>query len=99
MRCYACGEVAVGRCVRCGRACCAQHGPVRRSDERCERCRSPEHAVPSTLLYRGTVVLAALSLALALWLLAAWPQFPPPPFLQPGLSAAAARVTSPPPLA
>src|ERR1041384_3374708 len=98
MRCYACGEQAIGRCVRCGRLYCAQHGPTPRATSpratagRCERCRSPEHAVPSTLLYRGTAVLAVLSLALALWLLVAWPQFPPPPFLQPGLTAAAARV-------
>ncbi len=110
MNCYACGEAAVGRCGRCGRAYCPRHGPARgpspratgpgplATGGRCERCRLPEHAVPSSLLYRGTVVLAALSLILAVWHLAAWPQFPAPPFLQPGLTAAAARVVSAPPI-
>src|SRR5205823_2924731 len=99
MTCYACGEGAVGRCWRCGRPYCLRHGPSRRGtspraavsgppsmEARCERCRMPEHAVPSSLLYRGTVVLATLALVLAVWHLAAWPQFPAPPFLQPGLT-------------
>jgi len=36
--------------------------------------------MPSSLLYRGTLGLAILSLGLAVWHLVAWPQFPTPHF-------------------
>ena len=83
MTCYQCGQAATARCVRCSRSFCSSHGR-----ERCDRCRMPENAVPSSFLYRGAVLLAVLALGLGGWHVFAWPQFPNLPVAARDLSPA-----------
>lgn len=87
MTCYQCGHAASARCIRCSRPFCSSHGRVR-----CDHCRAPENAVPSSFLYRGTIVLAVLTLGVGAWHLVAWPQFP-----SPSLAARELRAAPPPP--
>src|SRR5687767_12491997 len=89
MNCYACGQPAWQRCARCDRPYCSSHGRVR-----CNRCRAPEHAVPSSLFYRSVLALSFLSLALTGWHAAEWPQLVEPPPPPEGLLARAAEVVT-----
>lgn len=65
---------------------------MRNGRMRCNRCRSPEHAVPSSLFYRSVMGLTVLSLILAAWHLAAWPQLVEPLPAPEGLLARASAL-------
>ena len=64
MKCYSCEEDAVAECRRCGRLYCDEHG-----DELCAECLKPVSALPSYLLYRGSLLTLLVGTAVALWLL------------------------------
>jgi hypothetical protein len=64
MKCYSCQEDAVAECRRCGRLYCDEHG-----DELCGECLKPVSALPSYLLYRGSLLTLLVGTAVALWLL------------------------------
>jgi nucleoid-associated protein YgaU len=64
MKCYACDRDAVHECRRCGRLYCADHG-----DELCAECLRPASALPSYVLYRGSLLALLVGTAVALWLL------------------------------
>jgi LysM repeat protein len=64
MRCYSCSNDATQECRRCGRLYCDEHG-----DELCAECLKPAGALPSFLLYRGSLLALLLGTAFALWLL------------------------------
>lgn len=64
MKCYACQEDAVAECRRCGRLYCDEHG-----DELCAECLKPVSALPSYLLYRGSLLTLLVGTAVAMWLL------------------------------
>jgi LysM repeat protein len=64
MRCYSCSNDATRECRRCGRLYCDEHG-----DELCAECLKPAGALPSFLLYRGSLLALLLGTAFALWLL------------------------------
>ena len=49
--------------------------------------------MPSSLLYRGALLLSVLSLGLGAWHMVAWPAFPGPPLPPSGLRAMAAPET------
>ncbi|MGD0114767.1 MAG: LysM peptidoglycan-binding domain-containing protein [Dehalococcoidia bacterium] len=69
MRCFSCDKDATRECRRCGRLYCDEHG-----DELCERCLKPAGALPSFLLYRGTLLALLLGTVVALYLLLKPPQ-------------------------
>ncbi len=64
MRCFSCDKDATHECRRCGRLYCDDHG-----DELCEHCLKPAGALPSFLLYRGTLLALLLGTVVALWLM------------------------------
>jgi hypothetical protein len=64
MKCYCCTNDAVQECRRCGRLYCDEHG-----DELCGECLKPAGALPSFLLYRGSLLALLLGTAIAFWLL------------------------------
>jgi LysM repeat protein len=64
MKCYSCSNEAVKECRRCGRLYCDEHG-----DELCGECLKPAGALPSFLLYRGSLLALLLGTAVAFWLL------------------------------
>jgi Tfp pilus assembly protein FimV len=64
MRCYSCANDATHECRRCGRLYCDEHG-----DELCAECLKPAGALPSFLLYRGSLLALLLGTVVALWLL------------------------------
>ena len=64
MKCYSCTNDATQECRRCGRLYCDEHG-----DELCAECLKPAGALPSFLLYRGSLLALLLGTAVALWLL------------------------------
>ena len=64
MRCYGCANDATRECRRCGRLYCDEHG-----DELCAECLKPAGALPSFLLYRGSLLALLLGTVVALWLL------------------------------
>jgi nucleoid-associated protein YgaU len=64
MKCYTCANDATQECRRCGRLYCDEHG-----DELCAQCLKPTGALPSFLLYRGSLLALLLGTAFALWLL------------------------------
>jgi hypothetical protein len=64
MKCYSCANDATRECRRCGRLYCDEHG-----DELCGECLKPAGALPSFLLYRGSLLALLLGTAVALWLL------------------------------
>ncbi len=69
MRCFDCDKDATHECRRCGRLYCDEHG-----DELCAQCLKPTGALPSFLLYRGTLLALLLGTVVALWLLLKPPQ-------------------------
>ena len=64
MKCYSCTNDAVQECRRCGRLYCEEHG-----GELCAECLKPAGALPSFLLYRGSLLALLLGTAVALFLL------------------------------
>ena len=64
MKCYSCTNDATQECRRCGRLYCEEHG-----DELCAECLKPAGALPSFLLYRGSLLALLLGTAVALFLL------------------------------
>jgi len=64
MKCYSCTNDATQECRRCGRLYCDEHG-----DELCAECLKPSGALPSFLLYRGSLLALLLGTAVALFLL------------------------------
>lgn len=69
MKCFSCAKDATHECRRCGRLYCDEHG-----DELCALCLKPAGALPSFLLYRGTLLALLLGTVVALWLLLKPPQ-------------------------
>lgn len=76
MHCYACGRIAELKCPRCGRWYCSDHGL-----DQCAVCMEPAGLLPSTLLFRATLGVLAVSLVLGAWIAIAWPQIVTPPAL------------------
>jgi nucleoid-associated protein YgaU len=64
MKCYNCEKDAVRECRRCGRLYCEDHG-----DELCGECLKPASALPSYMLYRGSLLALLIGTAVALALL------------------------------
>lgn len=64
MKCYSCSNDATQECRRCGRLYCDEHG-----EEFCAECLKPAGALPSFLLYRGSLLALLLGTAVALFLL------------------------------
>jgi len=92
MKCYACDKDAVHECRRCGRLYCSDHG-----DELCAECLQPASALPSYLLYRGSLLALLVGTAVALWLLLKPPEEAsqsPPSIIAP--TAAATSTVRPP---
>jgi hypothetical protein len=69
MKCYKCANDATSECRRCGRLYCSEHG-----DEFCAECLKPSGALPSFLLYRGSLLALLLGTVVALFLLLKPPQ-------------------------
>ena len=89
MKCYSCTNDAVQECRRCGRLYCEEHG-----DELCAECLKPASALPSFVLYRGSLLALLLGTVVALWLLLKPPQEvsqSAPNVIQPTATTAAAR--------
>ena len=70
-RCAFCDAPATSECRRCGRVYCDAHGEVL-----CDECMSPASALPSPVVYRGSLVALVLAVGVALWLLIAPPRLP-----------------------
>jgi nucleoid-associated protein YgaU len=64
MKCYKCANEATTECRRCGRLYCDEHG-----DEFCGECLKPSGALPSFLLYRGSLLALLVGTVVALFLL------------------------------
>jgi LysM repeat protein len=64
MKCYNCEKDAVRECRRCGRLYCDDHG-----DELCGECLKPASALPSYMLYRGSLLALLVGTGVALGLL------------------------------
>ncbi|MBI1886018.1 MAG: LysM peptidoglycan-binding domain-containing protein [Chloroflexi bacterium] len=78
MECYACGEEANQRCLRCGNAYCPDHGRVPSAGGQafCADCLSPAGAAPSGAVFRGSLLALLVGAVLALWLLIRPPELP-----------------------
>jgi LysM repeat protein len=63
--CHYCNRPADEECPACGRFYCAAHG-----EDVCIRCMSPEAAIPSAAVFRGSllVLVVASLVALFLWI-------------------------------
>lgn len=68
-RCHYCPNEAEAECPTCGRLYCAEHG-----DDVCLRCLSPESAVPSPLIYRGSVLALGIASLVAVFLIVRPPE-------------------------
>lgn len=64
MECFRCDQPAVQECARCGALYCDDHG-----DTLCERCMDPFNALPSSRVYRGSLVALLIGTIFAVWLL------------------------------
>lgn len=62
--CHYCEQPAEAQCPTCGRLYCADHG-----DDVCVRCLSPQSAVPSAAVYRGSILTLVVATALAGYLI------------------------------
>ena len=71
MSCYACDKEASRRCPRCGKPYCDEHG-----DDLCAACQDPASAVPSSAVFRGSLLALLVAAILALWLLIQPPGLP-----------------------
>ncbi len=68
-RCHYCENDAEAECPSCGRLYCFEHG-----DDACLRCMSPEAAVPSAAVYRGSVLALVIATAVVVFLLVRPPE-------------------------
>lgn len=64
MECYLCGGEPTHQCARCRRLYCDQHG-----GELCADCLSPASALPSSAVYRGSILALLAGTVVALWLM------------------------------
>lgn len=64
MECFRCDQPAVQECARCGALYCDDHG-----DTLCERCMDPFNALPSSRVYRGSLIALLIGTVFAVWLL------------------------------
>lgn len=64
MQCFQCDQPAVQECARCGALYCDDHG-----DTLCERCMDPFNALPSSRVYRGSLLALLVGTVFAVWLL------------------------------
>ncbi|MFN8584148.1 MAG: LysM domain-containing protein [Dehalococcoidia bacterium] len=64
MECFRCDQPAVQECARCGALYCDDHG-----DTLCERCMDPFNALPSSRVYRGSLLALLIATVFAVWLL------------------------------
>src|SRR5215207_10226417 len=64
MDCYQCDQPAVQECARCGTLYCDDHG-----DTLCDRCMDPFNALPSSRVYRGSLLALLIGTVFAVWLL------------------------------
>src|SRR6476619_1644140 len=64
MECFRCDQHAVQECARCGALYCDDHG-----DTLCERCMDPFNALPSSRVYRGSLIALLIGTVFAVWLL------------------------------
>lgn len=71
MTCYACGKEATQRCPRCAKPYCQEHG-----DDLCAACQDPATAIPSSTVFRGSLLALLVASVLALWLLIRPPGLP-----------------------
>jgi len=82
--CHYCRRPAEEECPACGRFYCGEHG-----EDVCIRCLSPEAAIPSATVFRGSLVLLVIASVVALFL---WID---PPHQGAGSSPVIATVTAP----
>lgn len=61
--CHYCNRPAEDECPVCGRFFCAEHG-----DDVCVRCMSPEAAIPSATVFRGSLLILVVASLVALFL-------------------------------
>ena len=64
MECFRCDQPAVQECARCGALYCDDHG-----DTLCERCMDPFSALPSSYVYRGSLLALLIGTIFAVWVL------------------------------
>ncbi len=62
--CHYCDRPAEEECPTCGRLYCAEHG-----EDVCLRCMAPESAVPSALVYRGSILTLVVATLVTVFLL------------------------------
>ncbi|HEU4758372.1 MAG TPA: LysM domain-containing protein [Dehalococcoidia bacterium] len=79
MDCYACDQESTQRCLRCGNHYCREHGddPSTGSGQAlCADCLDPVSAVPSSAVFRASLLGLLVASVLALWLLVRPPSLP-----------------------
>jgi len=64
VECYLCGGEPTHQCPRCRRLYCDEHG-----GELCADCLSPASALPSSGIYRGSILALLAGTVVALWLM------------------------------
>lgn len=62
--CHYCDRPAEDECPTCGRLYCHEHG-----EEVCLRCMAPESAVPSSIVYRGSILTLVVATLVTVFLL------------------------------
>ncbi len=62
--CHYCDKPAEEECPTCGRLYCREHG-----EDVCLRCMAPESAVPSALVYRGSILTLVIATLVTVFLL------------------------------
>ena len=62
--CHYCDRPAEEECPTCGRLYCPEHG-----EDVCLRCMAPESAVPSALVYRGSILTLVVATLVTVFLL------------------------------
>lgn len=67
--CHYCENPAESECRTCGRLYCSEHG-----DDVCLRCMSPEAAVPSAAIYRGSILALVIATLVVVFLLVRPPE-------------------------
>ena len=61
--CHYCDRPAEEQCPTCGRLYCLEHG-----DDVCLRCMAPESATPSSLMYRGSLLVLIVASLITIFL-------------------------------
>ncbi len=64
MECYLCGGEPAHQCPRCRRLYCDEHG-----GEYCADCLSPASGLPSSAVYRGSILALLAGTVVAIWLM------------------------------